>query len=175
LSENMGTIVQTKGSGHRTTPGAIVGTAGRPRSEICLPSSGPRRFGVPSRARVGCPACSGISHNTLKFIDLDQARFSVGAGDAERPRNDLRPRGSSVDWATICRRDEIGWKATRALHGAPTTLLHKTARAVRRRGSRVVIFFGFSQYKKFAERPTLGQFTRPPHREAHGRQPGFNR
>jgi len=111
LSENMGTIVQTKGSGHRTTPGAIVGTAGRPRSEICLPSSGPRRFGVPSRARVGCPACSGISHNTLKFIDLDQARFSVGAGDAERPRNDLRPRGSSVDWATICRRDEIGWAA----------------------------------------------------------------
>ena len=149
----------------RTTPGAIVGTAGRPRSEICLPSSEPRQFGVPPRARVGCPACSGISRNTLKFIDFDQARFSVGAGAAERPRNNLRPRGSSVDWATICQRDEIGWNATRALNGAQTTL--------RRRGSRVVISFGFSQYKKFAERPTPGQFTRPPHREAHCRQ--FNR
>jgi hypothetical protein len=90
-------------------------------------------------ARVGCPACSGIRHNMLKFIDLDQARSKVGAGEAERPLSDLRLRDSSVDRATICWRGEIGWNAACASYPAPSRLLQKSARAVRRRGSGVGI------------------------------------
>jgi hypothetical protein len=74
--------------------GASFGIAGRSLSEVCLPNSAPGLLGVPSpRARVGCPACSEISYNTLKFIDLDQASFS--RGEAERPRTDSRLLGSS--------------------------------------------------------------------------------
>src|SRR5215472_10133203 len=63
----------------RTRPGASFGAAGLSPSEICLLNNGPRLLGVPyPRARVGCPACSRIRHNTLKFIDLDQTRFSGG-------------------------------------------------------------------------------------------------
>ena len=98
-------------------PGASFGTAGRQLSQVCLPNSGPRLLGDPSRlARVGCPACSGISHNTLKFIDLDQARFS--ADGTERPRTDSRLVGSSVDRPTICRRGEIGWSGACASYSA---------------------------------------------------------
>src|SRR5215470_8650976 len=67
----------------RTRPGASFGAAGLSPSEICLLNNRPRLLGVPySRARVGCPACSRIRHNTLKFIDLDQTRFSGGESRA---------------------------------------------------------------------------------------------
>ena len=112
----------------RTRPGASFGTAGCPHPEICLPNSRPRLLGVPSpRARVECPACPGISHNTLKFIDLDRAGFSVS--ETERPRTDSRLLGSSVDRPTKCRRDEIGWNGACASYAAPSCLLQKAAHA----------------------------------------------
>src|SRR5262249_22150263 len=49
--------------------------------------------------------CPGTNHNTLKFIDLNQARFSVD--ESERSRTDSRLLDSSVDHPTICRRSGI--------------------------------------------------------------------
>lgn len=110
----------------------------------------------------------------LKFIDLDQARSKVGAGEAERPLSDLRLRDSSVDRATICWRGEIGWNAACASHAAPSRLLQKSARAVQAR------FWGwdsfrFSQPKEFSEHPTLHQFARPARHDGRSQRLGFDR
>ena len=140
----------------RTRPGASFGTAGCPHPEICLPNSRPRLLGVPSpRARVECPACPGISHNTLKFIDLDRAGFSVS--ETDRPRTDSRLLGSSVDRPTKCRRDEIGWNGACASYAAPSCLLQKAAHAAQRRGCGVAISSGTANPKSFPsipDRPT---------------------
>lgn len=137
-------------------PGASFGTAGRQLSQVCLPNSGPRLLGDPSRlARVGCPACSGISHNTLKFIDLDRAGFSVS--ETERPRTDSRLLGSSVDRPTKCRGDEIGWNGACASYAAPSCLLQKAAHAAQRRGCGAAISSGTANPKSFPsipDRPT---------------------
>ena len=162
LSENMGTIVETKSSDHANQAGASFGTAGCPQSEICLPNSRPRLLGVPSpRARVECPACSGISLNTLKFIDLDRAGFSVS--ETERPRTDSRLLGSSVDRPTKCRGDEIGWNGACASYAAPSCLLQKAAHAAQRRGCGVAISSGTANPKSF---PSIQPFTRSPDRLA---------
>jgi hypothetical protein len=85
----------------------------------------------------------------LKFINLEQARFRVDAGESEQPRNDSRRLGSSLDRPTIYRRGKIGWNAACASRAAPARLLQKAARAMRRRGSGVAILSGSANPRSF--------------------------
>jgi hypothetical protein len=150
----------------RTGPSGITGTAKDPQRGISVcPLAGWDYSAFNLLARVRRPTCSVIRCNMLKFIDLEQARFRVGAGEAERARNDSKLVGSSVN------RSGIVGEASRRV-GQTASESSSCSEAARFWAGH---FFGFSQPQKVSELSTAHQIPRPARLAGRGRRLGYDR